>query len=971
MAKNRFVASTALTGLLGLGLIAIAPVGAAHAQQTPDQGDRDTTLEVEEIVVTGSYIQRRSDVSQASPITSIGIADLNNIGAADIADLTQTLTINTGSQNNPDAFTQNFSTGTSNINLRGLGVSSTLVLLNGRRQVVSGAATDNGVNFVDTASLVPLIAIERLEILKDGAATLYGADAVAGVANFLTRDGFEGLEVRGEFQTIADTGSSSDARIEVLGGVQMDRGYAIAAVSYLDRTPLTMQEKRLSPLFGPDLSSIGDPGTYLPLGQIPLDVSLADVYTQFAGIPTAEGTPLEAIRAGLSAAGELPAFADPACGSTPNSQAPGAVPALGLPAGVVGICQFDFGEFYNLVPEESRLQGFAKAGYDITDNLSFFAEFGFARNRAERGNTPTFPILTAQLIGGETGPTGLPAHPSNPFGVDLISLFRPIGTGEAVNSTHDSDTYRFSGGFDWRINDTWRLNTSVTAATNEFRVSVQDTLRNEMAFALAGLGGENCDPLTGTPGEGPCFFFDPFGPGQASPLNTEEVLDYVIDRNRLDFDSDLLVVDAVIAGDLGDRLALPGGPIGVAVGGQYRGERYGLDADTNSNNGNFLFASGAGTAVPDFRGERDTYAVFGEVRLPATDWMEVNASVRYEDIQGVGDSVDPKVGVLIMPHDDLSLRGTFSTSFRAPSIFQQETGGFVALAQLRDPLVGNTAFLAEFTTGNPDLNPEDSRQFNVGATYQPGAVPGLSLSLDYWNFDFDDKITKENAQALLDEAERQAAQVGNPTPLLNPDRFVRPALQFGLPLLSQVNTQFVNAPSIETAGLDFSASYQFDTAIGTFRPSFEGTLITKYDITDPTLGVIDGKGNRNFTNVGNPTPPLRFNLGLNWTQGAHAFNVYGRYIDGFDDDQASPTAEPGPDGRVPENGVVSDIFTVDLQYTLQVNQLFDLDESLVFSAGAINVAGTEPPFVNTNGGYESRVHDPRGRVVYVRLTASF
>ncbi|GER00944.1 hypothetical protein JCM17845_15670 [Iodidimonas gelatinilytica] len=167
----------------------------AQAQQQDE-----SVNEVEEIVVTGSYIRRSSQTSQASPISVIGSDDIDQIGATSLAGITQTLTINTGSQNNPDAFTQNFSTGTSNINLRGLGVASTLVLLNGRRQVVSGATTDDGVSFVDTSSLIPMIALERMEILKDGAATLYGSDAVAGVVNFITRDRFEGFEIRAEYQ---------------------------------------------------------------------------------------------------------------------------------------------------------------------------------------------------------------------------------------------------------------------------------------------------------------------------------------------------------------------------------------------------------------------------------------------------------------------------------------------------------------------------------------------------------------------------------------------------------------------------------------------------------------------------------------------------------------------------------------------------------------------------------------------------
>jgi len=146
-----------------------------------------------------SRIRRQSQADLASPLATIGQEAISDIGAQNIGEIAQSLTINSGAQNNPDAFTQGGTTGTSNINLRGLGVASTLILLNGKRQTLSSAPTNDGINFVDTSSLVPLIAVERVEILKDGASSLYGSDAVAGVVNFITRENYEGLLVSGEY----------------------------------------------------------------------------------------------------------------------------------------------------------------------------------------------------------------------------------------------------------------------------------------------------------------------------------------------------------------------------------------------------------------------------------------------------------------------------------------------------------------------------------------------------------------------------------------------------------------------------------------------------------------------------------------------------------------------------------------------------------------------------------------------------
>ena len=200
---------------------------------------------LEEVVVTGSFIRRQSQFDSPAPLITVTSDDIGALGVNQLSDMIERLTINTGSQNHPDAFTQNFSTGTSNINLRGLGVGSTLVLLNGRRQTQSAVATDRGANFVDTSSLPPMIALDRVEIVKDGATALYGSEAVAGVANFITRSNFEGVEVGLDLQTV-DGYPQNDRTLNALYGAGGDRTHVLAALRLLDREPLTTNDRRLS-----------------------------------------------------------------------------------------------------------------------------------------------------------------------------------------------------------------------------------------------------------------------------------------------------------------------------------------------------------------------------------------------------------------------------------------------------------------------------------------------------------------------------------------------------------------------------------------------------------------------------------------------------------------------------------------------------------------------------------------------------
>jgi len=973
----------------------------ASAQQQQQTGD--SAREMEEIVVTGSYIRRDTQAAVGTPLEVLDRGDIDQIGASNIADIIQTLTINTGSQNNPDAFTQNLTTGTSNFNLRGLGVSSTLVLLNGRRQVVSGAPTDDGLTFVDTASLVPQIAIQRLEVVKDGAAALYGSDAVGGVANFITRNNFEGLELDAEFKAVTDEGASESVRVGGIAGGGFDdgRGHAVVAVEYFDQTQLTTDERRLSPLFGPDVSAIGQPGTFAPL----ID---ANNPQQVGTLVNSPGGPafLQAQAAGSDF------VPGPSCPREPAPNGPFPRSLVGQTSTGQLVCELDFGDAFTLAPRQTRLQGFARTHYELSEAAEFYGEFTFARNRTERNNSPTFPVLDTFFLGGQTGEAGpqLPPNPFNPFNVDVLGIFRPLGTGDFPRSDHDSDTWRVSAGLRGDFADNWRYDVNFVRAINDFDVNVRDTLEDRFFAALNGLGGPDCPvgtPLSGR-GQGGCQFFNPFGSaltapegatatdpvtGQPVPLrNSQSVIQDFLAFAQLDFRSRLWTANALVSGDTGGLFELPGGPIGIAVGGQFRHQGFGLDAGDNLNRGNFLFISGAGTSIQDFFDSRDTWAGFIETSFPFTDWFELTAAGRFEDTQAIESTLDPKVSAIVRPMDGLRLRASFSTSFRAPSIFQQSSTGTVTLEQVNDPLLGNTSFIGTFTKGNPNLEPEESDQFNVGFTYEP--EPGFQIKLDFWHFDFSDVIVQENAQALLNQAAADGdidgdGQLEDPSALLNPNRFVRGDQP--VPLLLQANTDFVNAPSIETNGIDFGMNWRYQTRFGTISPSFQGTLITEYEVADPSIGrVIDGKGSRNFRNIGAPTPPLRFNANLNWSWGPHSLFGSVRFVDSFEDDQNCVNSDIGvqrnrPDAFVPtdptdlscpegfEIAKVDSQITLDLQYSLAVHELLDLpgNEEITLTAGADNITDETPPFVNTNSGFATRVHDPRGRLAYLRMTVGF
>ena len=867
---------------LALSLSAVA--GTANAQSSSNGSSSAEDV----IVVTGSYIKRKRQKDLASPTLSVGQDTFDNSGAKDIRDVVDNLTINTGSQNNADVFTQGSTAGTSNINLRGLGVASTLVLLNGRRQVASSVQAVDGVSFVDTNALVPSIAIERLEVLKDGASAIYGSEAVAGVANFITRDDFVGLEVKADAQVRATNGTQTDMQIAAIGGVEGDAGNLVFAVSYFDRSELDGSEVdflKVGP--GNNTSGAGNPGRFI----------------------TSNGVVQEQGGAGCEGVGGIQTGSN---------------------------CLFNFGPNQSFTPDEERIQAFAKHTYDFNDSLSSNLEFVYSQNTTSRKTSPSFPTLFAF-------PNVPEAHPDNPFGEDVRFIGRPLANGEPSEvNDFQGDTFRVSGGLEGSFND-FDWNVSLTHAVNDLQVITDDTNVASYELALAGLGGNNCNPATDTAFQGNCLFFNPFlsAIDGSGTQNSDEIKDFIIDEQILNARSSMSVFDAVVSRPL---FEMGGGDAAIAVGVQLRDESLSQDFNPLANAEAFSFVVGN----PDFAASRTASAVFGELALPVSDKLEVQLAGRFEEI-GDFNTFDPKIAARYSVSDNIALRGSWSTSFRAPSLFQQ-VGTQTSFLSLSQAVVGGgTTFTSVRTFGDPDLKPEESTAFNFGGTFETDS--GLELNLDYWNFDFENVLTQENPQAIFN---------ANP----NDPRIRRTEVG----TVAQVLTAFVNASELSTSGIDVSALYPFETDAGTITATVNGTYVFDYDIVDPQLGKISGAGNRNFTNFATSAPKLRANAGLSYSslEGRHSGNVFARYISAYDDDRVT-----NPASAFNSDGEIDAIVTFDAQYNLALDGVFGADTDTVLTLGALNILDQDPPLAEGDASFDTKVHDPRGRRLYARVKVGF
>ncbi|MEO9600733.1 TonB-dependent receptor [Parasphingorhabdus sp.] len=843
MMKKSILRNRCALGALTLAM-GITP-SLAHAQDAPEEDDENI------IIVTGSYI-RGTPEDAAVPVDVYTSADLAQNGVSSplefIKDLPEVGSVLGDSNQFSTAAQAN--QGFGSVNLRNLGPTRTLVLFNGRRTLTAPGAVAGG--FGDTNS-IPLFALDRVEILKDGAAATYGSDAIAGVANFVTKTGFEGVELQGDYDFIK--GSDGNYTASILVGQNFGDMNIMAGFGWQHRSELASTDRSYG--FQPyevnpaAWSSVGTPGNFVvpgAPGSFVRDVGCADL----GGV---EDT---------------------------ITLASGAVPP---------ICRFSFVPFDNLVEEEDRYQGYIQADVDLSDTFRFHGEFTYAQTDVDRiGTSPGYPPLQgpggARLGGGFVVPatnpgaqvflaqTGAP----QPLGGNILPIFwRPFGfLGNPTDAdkgsgrqTANNKAYRVSGTFEKDFSDTLRGQLSVTWANYERSRSSPGIVGSRLQNALNGLGGADCDPATGTPGVGDCQWFNPFtnaGPGNpalglTNPFyvpgneNSTDLVEFIQVTNGPRETEETFVVDLIFSGELG--LDLGGGNIGWAAGGQLRKLDFSsrpLRSESNldinpcvilgdqsciggglDGAGSFIFLGGSRPASLS----QEVKAIFAEVAIPVSDTLEITAAARFEDYGGsIGSTFNPKGAIRWEPTDWLVLRGSAGTTFRGPLAAQVSTNAVTSLAAIS---AANGNYKAVDIAGNPtDLGPEKAFSYNLGAVIDFG---GFNFSVDYWSYDFKDEITTTDGQAIAnsvinapDASGIRYADCSNPFASLI--TFDGGACVQGTTQgtnISRILTQWVNGPKTKTSGLDFAASYTTDIGPGVYSIGVNASHILEYDVGDFNL----------------------------------------------------------------------------------------------------------------------------------------
>jgi len=466
------------------------------------------------------------------------------------------------------------------------------------------------------------------------------------------------------------------------------------------------------------------------------------------------------------------------------------------------------------------------------------------------------------------------------------------------------------------------------------------------------------------------MWFNPFTTRFSDPAlaNNPAVENFMRSSNDLDQTADLLVFDGVFTRSLWDMSA---GTVEAAFGFQFRDEslkvRRNFEATIPDN---FIFIGGGRNVVQ----EQDVVAVFGELAIPLGESLEAQVALRYEDYGSqIGDTLDPKLALLWSVNDGLAFRASASTTFRAPTLhqrFNRETN----LIPLGDVPIGGgtptTGFKAAETTGNPSLNPETATTFNIGLVLTD--IGNFNMTLDYWNIDFEDVIVIENAQTKV-TIENVLCNARTPD-CRDPD-IIRNALVGEDPIdnlqhsgeISKVVANFVNAPTIETSGVDLNASLGFDTnSLGSLVVGLDYSYMFDYDIGSipgvvggvVTTVNIDAVGSRNDSNIATSLPQFRANVYLDWFGERHNAKLLVRHIDEYEDDRVGTNQQ--------FNSVIDSWTTVDLYYNFNFS-----NDRTTLGFNVTNIADEDPPFMDQDLNFDARIHSPFGRQYQVVFRHNF
>lgn len=702
----------------------IAATPAAWAQQ-PASSDAS---QLSRVVVTGSNIKRIS-AETSQPLLVVSREEIQAAGALTVGEVLGHLATNDGSAISDLGGANSWASGASGVSLRNLGTGGTLVLVNGRRIASFGFADGLQLNFTNIDA-IPANIIERVEILKDGASAIYGSDAIGGVVNIITRKDFSGVEL------------SASAMQSTKSGLLRNEKLASITAGYgsLDREGFNVYAH---------LEAFKR-GSYKD----------RDIRAQLPAWYIAQNPDRDALSTGSfpgNYTGRYPAnYPDAAlAGKSINVAAPGCKPELLIG----GLCRYDYWKDSDAMPGTQRLTALAGARMKLGDSMTAFAEFQGADIEAKyytaipRSNINGVPLTWYDSIKGEmqyfTDPQLPVGHPNNPYSFPIGLNYRFVDHPEMFKNIGASTQYRLFAGVEGQLG-AWDFDTAV-GVMRSHASQRQHLYRDRYAYADAITSGE--------------YKF-----GQQ---NSRELLEKMFPEMGSSGTFEQKFVDLKGSREIG---TLPGGPLMLALGTEFRREEFRHQSSDNILAARIVQFSGVKIA-----GQRSTGALFAELNAPLTKEIEATLALRGDKVFDGAGAVTPKVQLAWRPNSQVLIRGTATQGFRAPSLPETGNGGASwfnngyldpkrcdTATKMRDILrtgneidkvnanvayaLGCSVSFPAAVSPNPNLKPEHSQNFSWGIVLQP--IDNITLSLDYYNIRRRDEIGTRDVDNTLANEDR-------------------------------------------------------------------------------------------------------------------------------------------------------------------------------------------------------------------------
>ena len=961
-------------------------------------GSLPKLVTLKEVIVTGSYIRRSEGFNQASSVVQLTAEDLEAEGTLNLGEVVSQLTFVNGDASQITNTIQGQDSRSTAVDLRGLGARSTLTLLDGKRLVNE-----------NILAMIPTIAIQRMDIVADGNAALYGNEAVSGVVNIVPYTSYDGFRIE-SFAEGDTRGDYDEHSVQFLWGGDVGGVDVVLAGQFHQNSRLAWNERNLIANSGLTISSNAPGNWFLPT---------RDENGEYTG--------------------ERTSVADPNC--APASERTDYTP--GVAANPYGMrlgsnCFFDFGDQRSAREPLEKTQLFANLTYDVNDDLTLSFQ-GYHTRLAERTYTSTsnpgnsrigeLPAVRGEIPGNPfravnslgqplfavdhngdgipdrdpnkdlnndglpdvilTGNGGLDEWKGMELYEDVVARrLRPINKTHTRSHGHSPDAanlsdninhvsrYSFEADFTVPFLEGWQGSAAYTHSYGEFQF-----MSNQNYDITAMIQGLNCDVVNE---RSACY--SPFLIVNPEDNNSVHVMNAVAGRSIEILEDKLTTVDIILNGEVPlGGFELPGGPIGAAVGYQFRDDKY-LNIPSEEELAGVTWI-GSENRERASSGSRNIDAFFAEFALPVLDNLELELAVRHEEFSTGQSATVPEFGVTFAPLDWLTLRATTGEAFIAPTLEQLLNPVTCGLGTVSDPFSTFEAWTTTCGGGNPNLDNEtsDSKQFGFDIT-----LDDFDFSVTWVQIDFRNRIVDKNAQDLLDEefeVFRQATGFsgdGKPTleeltewvadPRSN-SQIIRDRNDVGT-ILQICCRGSINAEFVKVTAMDFDANYTFGfDNIGDFRLGLQATYVQEFLVqSDPESDPRDVAGGYNWrTGAAPELPHWKANLRMSWTNGNHSVVSTVHYIDDLPYDGPSYSHMDFFSGFYrPGNIFETGIYAwtdMDLAYTYRGLEMFDGE--MAMTIGSRNVFDREPQRSPEFMGVVGGLQDVMGRILYARLVYDF